>query len=706
MVDSSSKVANVVSFQSARMKRLFRAFPEVLLVDSTHCTDINGYKQLGFMVHDLFGKHVLVESETKVNMRRAIENFKKNNATWSSVNEIVTDKAMYEKSVLREAFPSAPYVHGKAYLLELLEGDTSVPLYQLFINHWDNMEEEWVAYLRGNVTHPNNNTNNRLESKRYKIKQATKRSGNIDVLISTLILLQEWYEDEYIRQYHRVGLCQPIDEDRELTALAIQLSGANIASVGVVYSQWQCDCIFMQIILLPCRHVMYYRIDKGYETVLPPMICIARRWVVHTPDNDIFRGDVDVGGVGIIAVDDTPVRPAIRRDAKYAQSKAIMEQIVSLLLEQSTPTYRAVYAWHQELCVALRNGELGELEPIALSRPTLLPVDDDSGVAALLPQLPVTPKQAQVGERQANCPSKSQAAVLHDKKKQPKITLDNVDLLLVGPYSFDSVKDAIDQLELPQYEVKGDLHVRTFEVGTSMPVITKMMEEDKLSEAITEVSKQVHATDSRWLTHWDDYGYAALDQLEVMQRVVVTKGFCRCVEHSIEWIDGVEWIESDLTETFRDARWIARVRERLVVAASFDMCNGKITKVVEVVNPTNSHWVAFHIDLQSQVCSMFDPLQMERNYERLEKTVGYVIKPVMRMTTELVYQRVTWCKQQDGNNCGLWCLVVMEQMLSGEAWTGKLYRCAPYLRLRYLFKATQLLTTVTLDDDDDKEEEI
>eukprot|EP00644_Phytophthora_capsici_P019409 jgi/Phyca11/132993/e_gw1.289.6.1 len=55
-VDAEPKSARVVTFQSARMRRLFRAFPEVILVDSTHNTNANRYKLFSFAVHDLYGK--------------------------------------------------------------------------------------------------------------------------------------------------------------------------------------------------------------------------------------------------------------------------------------------------------------------------------------------------------------------------------------------------------------------------------------------------------------------------------------------------------------------------------------------------------------------------------------------------------------------------------------------------------------------------
>ncbi|KAG2859845.1 hypothetical protein PC113_g8555 [Phytophthora cactorum] len=61
-------VASVVTFQTAKMKRLFEAFPEVIMVDSTYNTNTNRYKLLSFVVYDVFGKgqyvhHALVESD-------------------------------------------------------------------------------------------------------------------------------------------------------------------------------------------------------------------------------------------------------------------------------------------------------------------------------------------------------------------------------------------------------------------------------------------------------------------------------------------------------------------------------------------------------------------------------------------------------------------------------------------------------------------
>ncbi|OWZ22540.1 LOW QUALITY PROTEIN: hypothetical protein PHMEG_0002731 [Phytophthora megakarya] len=83
IVDSENNIVRVVTFQSARQKRLFTAFPEVVLVDATHDTNVNGYKLFRFAVHDVFGlgqyvQHALVHTEEKANLALAVSVFKRN----------------------------------------------------------------------------------------------------------------------------------------------------------------------------------------------------------------------------------------------------------------------------------------------------------------------------------------------------------------------------------------------------------------------------------------------------------------------------------------------------------------------------------------------------------------------------------------------------------------------------------------------------
>ncbi|KAL4094453.1 hypothetical protein PRIC1_010114 [Phytophthora ramorum] len=206
------------------------------------------------------------KSEEKPNLRIAVKCFQKHNPAWTDIRVLVTDKAMHEKAVLREAFPQArqllcqwhvimwlkkqatrlaashkkevkglmkalvysrnreEYQDAKYALLETLGGDVEHPMYKFFICNWDNTQEEWVSYKRGNIAHLGNNTNNRLECKWGKIKKVLEPHFTLDETILTLITLQRLAEDEYIAQYHEVGSRPHLGEDPELAALGMQLS--------------------------------------------------------------------------------------------------------------------------------------------------------------------------------------------------------------------------------------------------------------------------------------------------------------------------------------------------------------------------------------------------------------------------------------------------------------------------------------------------
>jgi hypothetical protein len=124
----SERVAQTLTFQTPQMRRLFAAFPEVVMIDSTHATNSRRYKLFSFLVQDLDGKvrnvhavcrrlyvhltfqyaqHALMTSESKSNMIDTVRSFKINNPAWRSIRVIVTDKDFTERAVLSAAFPDA-----------------------------------------------------------------------------------------------------------------------------------------------------------------------------------------------------------------------------------------------------------------------------------------------------------------------------------------------------------------------------------------------------------------------------------------------------------------------------------------------------------------------------------------------------------------------------------------------------------------------
>ncbi|OWY93446.1 hypothetical protein PHMEG_00037165 [Phytophthora megakarya] len=212
------------------------------------------------------------------------------------------------------------------------------PFYQYFEEvNWETCKDEWVDYERNNLPHLSNHTNNRIENGWGKLKQRVDREYTIDELISTVVLLQEWSEDRYLTELKSIGTRQTQDvsdeRDPELLTLMVHLSphayrlvseqykfakaqdtsykvedsdpgqvvltliGNEESSLNVVKTEtYTCSCAFMKTLLLPCRHVIYYRISIGAESGIPPPRFYSRRWSLLAPENDIACGKLEVTG--------------------------------------------------------------------------------------------------------------------------------------------------------------------------------------------------------------------------------------------------------------------------------------------------------------------------------------------------------------------------------------------------------------------------
>ncbi|RLN50961.1 hypothetical protein BBJ28_00009515, partial [Nothophytophthora sp. Chile5] len=382
-----------------------RAFKEVVLVDTTHGTNRNRYKLFSFVVHDVFGK-------TKPNLRGTVEVFKKNNPTWTQIQALVSDKAFHEKAVLQTAFPQARqllcHFHVQEWLfkqvgrlatgttdekdilkssmtalMRALNGDSSHPLFKFFIDNWDSCKAEWVMYLRADVPHLQNNTNNRIEAKWGSIKKVIKPSFEIDEVIPTLITFQQWAEELYLQEIHRAGSRPVMGEDPELSSLAVQVREHAFGLVEKEYKfaasgeadydvqtpgdgtahRYSCTCTFNRTLLLPCRHVFYFRRHNDNETVIPPLSLYSQRWALRCPDNDISIGEVNGGGVGVRSV----ARPsrdyaAMKSSDMYSYSKALMEKINDVMSLQTTPTYKVALSWLRRFYDDLKAGNVSTME--------------------------------------------------------------------------------------------------------------------------------------------------------------------------------------------------------------------------------------------------------------------------------------------------------------------------------------------------------
>ncbi|KAE9265803.1 hypothetical protein PR003_g32344, partial [Phytophthora rubi] len=384
-------------------------------------------------------QHALVITEEKPNLAIAVATFNKNNPAWTKIRVVMTDKALHEKDVLADAWPKArqllckwhvetwlkkqcsrsggvgkletkqlkvimkglvnaesqqEYDDLKAAFLSTVGDDADNLLYKSFMTHWDTTTEEWVMFKRGGVPHLKNNTNNRLESKWGRIKEVVDGNFTIDQLISMLITLQDYAEERYLAEFHRIGTRPPMTEDPELSVLAMHLSECAFRMVAEQHQlavgpkanydvevqgevtkltnpatgdthevntrMSTCDCIFMQTCLLPCRHVRYSRKVSNYETVIPPNRTLATRWIVQSPANNIEDGDVLPGGVNRVSCPPIRAQPPINHDIKYMQSKQLSEKIIDVMSLQPSTTYRLGMKWLDGFYTALRTGKLEE----------------------------------------------------------------------------------------------------------------------------------------------------------------------------------------------------------------------------------------------------------------------------------------------------------------------------------------------------------
>ncbi|KAE9276774.1 hypothetical protein PR003_g28972, partial [Phytophthora rubi] len=260
-----TKTTQTITMQTRQMGRFFEAFPEVVMLDSTHGTNSSKYKLFSFMIDDAFGhgqyvQHALVENESHACMMDAIGAFKKNNPTWDRIRAIMIDKDFGEMRLLKREFPLArvllchfhlkkylrtemskaiyggrhavdvdrvedsvdmmmkarnqeEYDQGLRYMYYILDGfddtgdlpEPKHPLLDYFVRNWHSCKETWTVYERGHIAHLGNHTNNRLESAWDALKDILKPEMELDECVEKLYFLQSTAELEYASRFNVLG---------------------------------------------------------------------------------------------------------------------------------------------------------------------------------------------------------------------------------------------------------------------------------------------------------------------------------------------------------------------------------------------------------------------------------------------------------------------------------------------------------------------
>ncbi|ETP31028.1 hypothetical protein F442_20101 [Phytophthora nicotianae P10297] len=278
------------------------------------------------------------------------------------------------------------YKKYKDTMLGLLGGNTSDQFYKYFQANWELCKDE-------------------IECGWGKLKQKVKREYTIDEMLATIIMLQEWSEDSYVKEFTALDTRQtPLQEDAvdpELSTLAVQLSphayrivakqyrfaisdpaqycidastpgkallhmeGVEDGERHVVNTQtFQGGCVFMQTLLLPCRHVMRLRLVVRCESVIPPPKYYTRRWSLLAPSNDITAGSIDcAGSFQMKTLPDQP-RAMMTNDQKFSNARALCERIQGIMASQTRSAFEATFNILSNVEVMIRQGRGEELADI------------------------------------------------------------------------------------------------------------------------------------------------------------------------------------------------------------------------------------------------------------------------------------------------------------------------------------------------------
>ncbi|GMF49228.1 unnamed protein product [Phytophthora fragariaefolia] len=472
LVDCETNVARIATFQTARMKRLFKAFPEVIMVDSTHDTNVNRYKLFIFVVHDVFGKVSMIETK------------------WGKLKDIIND------------------------------------------------------------------------------------SFTIDQLLSTLITLQNYAEEQYLAEYHRVGSSPSRScEDRELTLLALQLSPFAFN-------------------LIVKEHALATGLNADYNVELgvPGLARLTSprsgaTYEVNTRrERVVFPGLSQVSSVegarlsqlSLCAVASSPERN-IESGTLQNDENTDIEHNSSADKSSSTDMFAANAEEDTHTSgvetVTLPSGSGSNLSEEATKlRPKATKSSKSSkerakAVSWSFRKRPVINGMTKAQRKRAQAKQDRDAAIeMAAKYRQGEISkfvsFDEVAALLDGPYSLFHSKAMVDALVLPRVDISGPFSVREFKVGQDVPVITKIPPLPNVLEAIDAIKLKQNID---LLAYWPEYGYATFDQLDAMASLAEAQQPFSLVLRTTLWIDKVEWCMGDLRAPFADTSNITKTEHKAYV---------------------------------------------------------------------------------------------------------------------------------------------
>ncbi|KAE9151682.1 hypothetical protein PF006_g4051 [Phytophthora fragariae] len=332
------KLAQTITFQTQQMRRFFEAFPEVMMIDATHNTNDARYKLFSFMIHDVFGhcvpfvlkgqyvQHALMENESSGCLTDAVTSFKSVNPTWEKVRVIIVDKdfvstrgdvkreyGVLDREKVEDAVNmmlNAPteteYDTARKYVYYVVEGKqiSSVenvpepvhPFVKYFRANWHQCRRMWSRFGRSDVPHLGNTTNNRLEAAWGHLKGVLKPTMMLDEGADSELekLAKEVSQHAYKlveKQYRVANDRKTFYTVREISNHVRELASSvdPTCTYHLDTKVYRCTCTFMETELLPCRHVIYWRLISDKSPI--PLNHIHPRWSLTCPLNIPIEDD-------------------------------------------------------------------------------------------------------------------------------------------------------------------------------------------------------------------------------------------------------------------------------------------------------------------------------------------------------------------------------------------------------------------------------
>ncbi|KAG6946363.1 hypothetical protein JG688_00016085, partial [Phytophthora aleatoria] len=281
-------------------------FPEVLLIDATHDTNVSNYKLFIFIIQDAVGKgqHVQVSADSQFWIHCLLEN-------------------------------------ESMKVLSTLEGKNTL-WFEYFDANWTNCKQRWSSVYRGNVPHMGNNTNNRLESSWQKLKSLVDRSTALDECVVSTLFWQTVNERAWARTINRVGVYVNVGYDDELNTLSNLVSRHAVELAKQQYDFALLPTTKYNLLSWALQYLAEANDDSTEEYMLNP-----EEWTC----SGIFRGPFEIRGIH--PPDGTRVKA---QTEKFKELQAVGKPIAEIGCQWGTKAHAALTSTLVEFVRVVKTG--------------------------------------------------------------------------------------------------------------------------------------------------------------------------------------------------------------------------------------------------------------------------------------------------------------------------------------------------------------